>query len=24
VIAWEDGTCYGGSDPRTEGLALGF
>ena len=24
VIAWEDGICYGGSDPRTEGLALGF
>ncbi len=24
VIAWEDGTCYGGSDPRAEGLALGF
>ena len=24
VIAWEDGICYGGSDPRAEGLALGF
>lgn len=24
VIAWEDGTCYGGSDPRAEGVALGF
>ncbi len=24
MIAWEDGTCYGGSDPRAEGLALGF
>ncbi len=24
VIAWEDGICYGGSDPRTEGVALGF
>jgi gamma-glutamyltranspeptidase/glutathione hydrolase len=24
VIAWEDGICYGGSDPRAEGVALGF
>lgn len=24
IIAWEDGICYGGSDPRTEGVALGF
>lgn len=24
IIAREDGICYGGSDPRTEGLALGF
>ncbi len=24
VIAWEGGTAYGGSDPRTEGVALGL
>ncbi len=24
VIAWEEGVCYGGSDPRAEGVALGF
>jgi len=24
IIAWEDGICYGGSDPRAEGVALGF
>jgi gamma-glutamyltranspeptidase / glutathione hydrolase len=24
VIAWEGGICYGGSDPRAEGVALGF
>jgi gamma-glutamyltranspeptidase/glutathione hydrolase len=24
VIAWEEGICYGGSDPRAEGVALGF